>query len=115
MSLTRRGQQYTLDISRLLKRRGLYSFFARWPHVLFSFCNLRNNVIYLPAFSGGETIKGISQQSGARIELQRNPPPNSDPNIKMFTVRGSAQQIDYARQLVEEKIGVNRDYLTSFS
>uniref|UniRef100_A0A4W5JZJ3 K Homology domain-containing protein n=1 Tax=Hucho hucho TaxID=62062 RepID=A0A4W5JZJ3_9TELE len=55
---------------------------------------------------GGETIKGISQQSGARIELQRNPPPNSDPNIKMFTVRGSHQQIDYARQLVEEKIGV---------
>ncbi|KAF3857957.1 hypothetical protein F7725_011158 [Dissostichus mawsoni] len=36
---------------------------------------------------GGETIKGISQQSGARIELQRNPPPNADPNIKMFTVR----------------------------
>uniref|UniRef100_A0A8B9J6T1 Far upstream element (FUSE) binding protein 1 n=1 Tax=Astyanax mexicanus TaxID=7994 RepID=A0A8B9J6T1_ASTMX len=54
---------------------------------------------------GGETIKGISQQSGARIELQRNPPPNADPNIKMFTVRGTPQQIDYARQLVEEKIG----------
>uniref|UniRef100_A0A7N6AVH1 K Homology domain-containing protein n=1 Tax=Anabas testudineus TaxID=64144 RepID=A0A7N6AVH1_ANATE len=54
---------------------------------------------------GGETIKGISQQSGARIELQRNPPPNADPNLKMFTVRGSPQQIDYARQLVEEKIG----------
>ncbi|XP_051984406.1 far upstream element-binding protein 1-like isoform X1 [Xyrauchen texanus] len=54
---------------------------------------------------GGETIKSISQQSGARIELQRNPPPNSDPNLKLFTVRGSPQQIDYARQLVEEKIG----------
>lgn len=61
---------------------------------------------YLKSFLGGETIKGISQQSGARIELQRNPPPNADPNIKMFTVRGSPQQIDYARQLVEEKIGV---------
>lgn len=60
-------------------------------------------------FSGGETIKGISQQSGARIELQRNPPPNADPNIKMFTVRGSPQQIDYARQLVEEKIGVRHE------
>uniref|UniRef100_A0A8C4S174 Far upstream element (FUSE) binding protein 1 n=1 Tax=Erpetoichthys calabaricus TaxID=27687 RepID=A0A8C4S174_ERPCA len=54
---------------------------------------------------GGETIKSISQQSGARIELQRNPPPNADPNIKMFTIRGSHQQIDFARQLVEEKIG----------
>ncbi|XP_075143154.1 far upstream element-binding protein 1 isoform X4 [Leptodactylus fuscus] len=54
---------------------------------------------------GGETIKSISQQSGARIELQRNPPPNSDPNMKLFTIRGSPQQIDYARQLIEEKIG----------
>ncbi|XP_053549305.1 far upstream element-binding protein 1 isoform X2 [Bombina bombina] len=54
---------------------------------------------------GGETIKNISQQSGARIELQRNPPPNSDPNMKMFTIRGTPQQIDYARQLIEEKIG----------
>ncbi|KAE8609464.1 hypothetical protein XENTR_v10011817 [Xenopus tropicalis] len=54
---------------------------------------------------GGETIKNISQQSGARIELQRNPPPNADPNVKLFTIRGSPQQIDYARQLVEEKIG----------
>ncbi len=39
--------------------------------------------------------------------MQRNPPPNSDPNLKIFTVRGSPQQIDYARQLVEEKIGVS--------
>uniref|UniRef100_A0A8C9W5Z4 Far upstream element (FUSE) binding protein 1 n=1 Tax=Scleropages formosus TaxID=113540 RepID=A0A8C9W5Z4_SCLFO len=54
---------------------------------------------------GGETIKSISQQSGARIELQRNPPPNADPNLKIFSIRGSHQQIDYARQLVEEKIG----------
>ncbi|XP_051866600.1 LOW QUALITY PROTEIN: far upstream element-binding protein 1 [Pristis pectinata] len=54
---------------------------------------------------GGETVKAISQQSGARIELQRNPPPNADPNFKMFIIRGSTQQIDYARQLIEEKIG----------
>ncbi|KAK2107139.1 Far upstream element-binding protein 1 [Saguinus oedipus] len=54
---------------------------------------------------GGETIKSISQQSGARIELQRNPPPNADPNMKLFTIRGTPQQIDYARQLIEEKIG----------
>ncbi|KAM4641060.1 far upstream element-binding protein 1 isoform 4-T4 [Discoglossus pictus] len=54
---------------------------------------------------GGETIKNISQQSGARIELQRNPPPNADPNMKLFTIRGTPQQIDYARQLIEEKIG----------
>uniref|UniRef100_A0A4W3I027 Far upstream element (FUSE) binding protein 1 n=1 Tax=Callorhinchus milii TaxID=7868 RepID=A0A4W3I027_CALMI len=56
---------------------------------------------------GGDTVKAISQQSGARIELQRNPPPNADPNFKMFIIRGSAQQIDFARQLIEEKIGVS--------
>lgn len=61
-----------------------------------------------PPHSGGETIKSISQQSGARIELQRNPPPNADPNMKLFTIRGTPQQIDYARQLIEEKIGVSR-------
>ncbi|KAJ8418508.1 hypothetical protein AAFF_G00000070 [Aldrovandia affinis] len=54
---------------------------------------------------GGETIKSISQQSGARIELQRNLPPSADPSMKIFTIQGSHQQIDYARQLVEEKIG----------
>ncbi|KAF4021649.1 hypothetical protein G4228_013073 [Cervus hanglu yarkandensis] len=52
-----------------------------------------------------KTINVISQQSGARIELQRNPPPNADPNMKLFTIRGTPQQIDYARQLIEEKIG----------
>lgn len=66
------------------------------------------NVIEVVCFIiGGETIKSISQQSGARIELQRNPPPNADPNMKMFTIRGTPQQIDYARQLIEEKIGVS--------
>ena len=35
---------------------------------------------------GGETIKSISQQSGARIELQRNPPPNADPNMPIIHV-----------------------------
>lgn len=64
-------------------------------------------VIFIPIISGGETIKSISQQSGARIELQRNPPPNADPNMKLFTIRGTPQQIDYARQLIEEKIGVS--------
>lgn len=66
-----------------------------------------NVIKILYCIAGGETIKSISQQSGARIELQRNPPPNADPNMKMFTIRGTPQQIDYARQLIEEKIGVS--------
>ncbi|XP_029961688.1 far upstream element-binding protein 3-like isoform X2 [Salarias fasciatus] len=54
---------------------------------------------------GGETIKNINQQSGAHVELQRNPPPSTDPNTRVFTIRGSAQQMEVARQLIDDKIG----------
>uniref|UniRef100_A0AAY5EJE5 K Homology domain-containing protein n=1 Tax=Electrophorus electricus TaxID=8005 RepID=A0AAY5EJE5_ELEEL len=54
---------------------------------------------------GGETIKNINQQSGAHVELQRNPPPNTDPNVRIFTIRGTPQQMEVARQLIDEKIG----------
>uniref|UniRef100_A0A3Q3CDF9 Far upstream element-binding protein 3-like n=1 Tax=Haplochromis burtoni TaxID=8153 RepID=A0A3Q3CDF9_HAPBU len=53
----------------------------------------------------GETIKSINQQSGAHVELQRNPPPSTDPNTRVFTIRGTAQQMDLARQLIDDKIG----------
>uniref|UniRef100_A0A8C6SR41 K Homology domain-containing protein n=1 Tax=Neogobius melanostomus TaxID=47308 RepID=A0A8C6SR41_9GOBI len=55
---------------------------------------------------GGETIKNINQQSGAHVELQRNPPPSTDPSTRVFTIRGSAQQMEVARQLIDDKIGV---------
>uniref|UniRef100_A0A8C4DNI6 K Homology domain-containing protein n=1 Tax=Dicentrarchus labrax TaxID=13489 RepID=A0A8C4DNI6_DICLA len=57
---------------------------------------------------GGETIKSINQQSGAHVELQRNPPPSTDPNTRVFTIRGTAQQMDLARQLIDDKIGVQK-------
>lgn len=53
---------------------------------------------------GGETVKSINQQTGAFVEISRQPPPNGDPNFKLFTIRGSPQQIDHAKQLIEEKI-----------
>jgi len=60
---------------------------------------------------GGETIKSINQQSGAHVELQRNPPPSTDPNTRVFTIRGTAQQMDLARQLIDDKIGVRKQAL----
>ncbi|XP_077162933.1 far upstream element-binding protein 3 isoform X5 [Paroedura picta] len=54
---------------------------------------------------GGENIKSINQQSGAHVELQRNPPPNTDPNVRIFTIRGIPQQIELARHLIDEKVG----------
>ncbi|XP_029632947.1 far upstream element-binding protein 1 isoform X2 [Octopus sinensis] len=53
---------------------------------------------------GGETIREIIRQSGAHVELQRQPPPN--PNEKIFNVRGSPQQIQHAIQMICEKAGL---------
>lgn len=62
---------------------------------------------------GGENVKSINQQTGAFVEISRQPPPNGDPNFKLFTIRGSPQQIDHAKQLIEEKIEVGSHYLQS--
>lgn len=56
--------------------------------------------------TGGENIKSINQQSGAHVELQRNPPPSTDPGLRIFTIRGAPQQIEVARHLIDEKVGV---------
>ncbi|XP_053574203.1 far upstream element-binding protein 2 isoform X2 [Bombina bombina] len=53
---------------------------------------------------GGENVKAINQQTGAFVEISRQPPPNGDPNFKLFIIRGNPQQIDHAKQLIEEKI-----------
>uniref|UniRef100_H0V4S0 Far upstream element-binding protein 2 n=1 Tax=Cavia porcellus TaxID=10141 RepID=H0V4S0_CAVPO len=55
---------------------------------------------------GGENVKAINQQTGAFVEISRQLPPNGDPNFKLFIIRGSPQQIDHAKQLIEEKIEV---------
>uniref|UniRef100_A0AAV2IVG3 K Homology domain-containing protein n=1 Tax=Knipowitschia caucasica TaxID=637954 RepID=A0AAV2IVG3_KNICA len=54
---------------------------------------------------GGETIKNIKEQSRAYVELQRNPPLNTDPNMRIFSIRGTPQQLEKARQLIDERIG----------
>lgn len=41
------------------------------------------------------------------MELQRNPPPNTDPGVRIFTIRGLPQQIELARHLIDEKVGVS--------
>lgn len=56
---------------------------------------------------GGENVKSINQQTGAFVEICRQPPPSGDPNFKLFIIRGSPQQIEHAKQLIEEKIEVH--------
>lgn len=60
---------------------------------------------------GGETIKLINQQSGAFCEMDRgaiNPPAE-----KMFKMKGSSEQIEHARQLISEKIGIDITFLST--
>uniref|UniRef100_A0A8C6LF38 KH-type splicing regulatory protein n=1 Tax=Nothobranchius furzeri TaxID=105023 RepID=A0A8C6LF38_NOTFU len=58
---------------------------------------------------GGENVKAINQQTGAFVEISRQLPPNGDQNFKLFIIRGSPQQIDHAKHLIEEKIEAAAD------
>ena len=51
---------------------------------------------------GGDMIRQLQQQSGAVIELNRDPTPNSDE--KIFIVKGPRQQVDYAHDLMKQKL-----------
>ncbi|XP_054275301.1 far upstream element-binding protein 1-like isoform X4 [Macrosteles quadrilineatus] len=53
---------------------------------------------------GGETIKQINQQTGAHCELDRRPPAN--PAEKTFVIRGLPDQIENAKRLIAEKLGM---------
>lgn len=63
----------------------------------------RNRAI-VALYLGGETIKQINQQSGAFCELDRRPPPN--PNEKIFIIRGSPEQVELAKRMISEKLGL---------
>ena len=52
---------------------------------------------------GGETIKSINQSSGAHVEIDRNAPP--DAHEKNFIIRGPAEAVERAKNMVLEKIG----------
>lgn len=56
------------------------------------------------SFEGGEAIKQINQQSGAFCELDRRPPPN--PSEKIFIIRGSHDQVEMAKRMISEKLGL---------
>lgn len=60
---------------------------------------------------GGETIKLINQQSGAFCEMDRSA--INPPSEKMFKMKGTPEQIEHARQLISEKIGVEITILSS--
>uniref|UniRef100_A0A1I7ZYF1 Far upstream element-binding protein 1 n=2 Tax=Steinernema glaseri TaxID=37863 RepID=A0A1I7ZYF1_9BILA len=52
---------------------------------------------------GGETIKQICSESGAHVELSRDPPPNA--SEKVFILKGTAYQIHHAQHIIRIKVG----------
>lgn len=52
---------------------------------------------------GGENIREIIRQTGAHVELDRNPPPNM--TDKLFKIRGNPGQIQAAISMIQEKTG----------
>lgn len=69
------------------KTRFLSVFFAQW--LIFGL--------------GGETVKQICAESGARVELSREPAPSE--TEKVFVVRGTPYQIHHAQHLIRIKVG----------
>jgi len=55
---------------------------------------------------GGETIRALKQQAGCNIELEKN-------SKGIFYIRGPADRIAYAQQLIGDKIGGQVTVLTS--
>lgn len=53
---------------------------------------------------GGESIKDINRRSGAHVEIDKSQRGASDGTDKMFIIKGSQEQIQYAQQLIYEKI-----------
>ena len=52
---------------------------------------------------GGETIKQICAESGAHVELSRDPPPNG--SEKVFIIKGTPYQIHHAQHIIRIKVG----------
>ena len=68
-----------------------------------------NTTLYIPhhcnyTITGGETIKSINQTTGAHCEVDRNAPP--DARDKNFIIRGTPEQVERAKSMIMEKIGM---------
>ncbi|KAI3915243.1 hypothetical protein MKX01_035502 [Papaver californicum] len=68
-----------------------------------------NNKVGLVIGKGGETIKSMQANSGARIQLiPLHPPPGDTSTERTVYIDGTEEQIEAAKQLVNEVISENR-------
>jgi far upstream element-binding protein len=68
-----------------------------------------NNKVGLVIGKGGETIKNMQATTGARIQvIPLHPPPGDTSAERTVQIDGTSEQIEHAKQLVEEVISENR-------
>ncbi|XP_023757573.2 uncharacterized protein LOC111906072 [Lactuca sativa] len=68
-----------------------------------------NNKVGLIIGKGGETIKNMQASTGARIQvIPLHPPPGDTSTERTVQIDGSSEQIEAAKQLVNEVISENR-------
>ncbi|GAV56958.1 KH_1 domain-containing protein [Cephalotus follicularis] len=68
-----------------------------------------NNKVGLVIGKGGETIKNIQSRSGARVQvIPLHLPPGDTSQERTLQIDGTTEQIEVARQLVDEVISENR-------
>uniref|UniRef100_A0AC34GSK7 K Homology domain-containing protein n=1 Tax=Panagrolaimus sp. ES5 TaxID=591445 RepID=A0AC34GSK7_9BILA len=65
--------------------------------------NVPANKTGLVIGKGGDTIKQICGESGAHVNLSRDPPPNS--SEKVFVIKGTSYQIHHAQHIIRIKVG----------
>lgn len=67
-------------------------------------------IFFLYLILGGETIKQINMQTGAHCEIDRRH--NNTGSEKTFVIRGTTEQIENAKRMINEKLGfVSKSYL----
>uniref|UniRef100_A0A915PJM8 K Homology domain-containing protein n=1 Tax=Setaria digitata TaxID=48799 RepID=A0A915PJM8_9BILA len=87
----------TQFISELVKKSG-----AAGGAEMF-YMHVPSNKTGLVIGKGGETIKQICAESGAHVELSRDPPPNA--SEKVFIIKGTPYQIHHAQHIIRIKVG----------
>ena len=58
---------------------------------------------------GGETIRNICSQSGAHCQVDKAAPEGA--REKSIVIKGSAEAVERAKQLIHEKIGETEPFL----
>ncbi|XP_026447442.1 far upstream element-binding protein 1-like [Papaver somniferum] len=83
--------------------------FTGQPGVVQYQMKVANNKVGLVIGKGGDTIKQMQASSGARIQvIPLHPPPGDTSTERTVYIDGTPEQIEYAKQLVNEVISENR-------